>query len=661
MAGEDSSYGGRTAKALDTMSSLNAIAGPLKGAVFQLSIGEVTVGRLASNQLCVGDASVSRHHCVIRPCKDGYKLCDLGSNNGTFVNGNRVVEWLLTDGDKIRIGDTVFCFTLREEVPAECELNVPDNGVVASTAVEGRISDSAETAIQRLLGAGDDRDEVAIYARTLLRIGASLNCGQDPEVLQLRLLTDILDAVPAEKAAIVLLSQGSRTDVTIIGWDGPRGEAAAVPVSRTLVAKAIRDGSASFSDDVSGQQELSEVTSLTARRVLSVVVTPIVCDQRTIGAIYMDSADPEKRLNRKHLELAAAIAEFAGPALERASRLKALKEENLRLQRTLKLDCSLIGGSSAMRHVSERIIRMAGTDATVMIRGETGTGKELVARAIHQSSARVGRPFEAINCSLLRDTLLESELFGHERGSFTGAIAQKKGKLEMADGGTLFLDELGELGLPQQAMLLRVLQTREFQRLGGNRTMRVDLRVIAATNKNLEEEIRNKTFREDLYYRLNVVSVTMPPLRERLEDIPLLAEHFLQLYSRKNKRAVKGVSEEAASLLMQYAWPGNVRELENAIEYAVVFGSADEILPEDLPEAVIGSVVNSDRGYHHAVREAKRKIVRSAVEQALGNYGEAARLLGIHVNNLHRLIRELALKPVLSAGRASTGNTISNR
>jgi len=309
-----------------------------------------------------------------------------------------------------------------------------------------------------------------------------------------------------------------------------------------------------------------------------------------------------------------------------------------------------------MRHVSERIMRMASTDATVMIRGETGTGKELAARAIHQNSDRVGRPFEAINCSLLRDTLLESELFGHERGSFTGAIAQKRGKLEMADGGTLFLDELGELGLPQQAMLLRVLQTREFQRLGGNRTMRVDLRVIAATNKNLEEEIRNKTFREDLYYRLNVVSVTMPSLRERLEDIPLLAEHFLQLYSRKNKRAVKGMSAEATALLMQYAWPGNVRELENAIEYAVVFGSTDEILPEDLPEAVIGSAVSSDRGYHHAVREAKRKIVRSAVEQALGNYGEAARLLGIHVNNLHRLIRELALKPVLSAGRASAGH-----
>jgi Nif-specific regulatory protein len=327
----------------------------------------------------------------------------------------------------------------------------------------------------------------------------------------------------------------------------------------------------------------------------------------------------------------------------------------------LQLNDNPIGCSSAIRQVTERIARIATTDATILIQGETGTGKELAARAIHQNSARAGRPFEAINCSLLRDALLESELFGHEKGSFTGAIAQKRGKLELADGGTVFLDELAELGEPQQAMLLRVLQTREFQRLGGNRTIRVDIRIIAATNRDLEESIRSKTFREDLYYRLNVVSVTMPPLRARLEDIPLLADHFVQLSSRKNKRLVRGVSREAVAVLMQYDWPGNVRELENAIEYAVVFGSTDEILPEDLPEAVTGSSLISDRGYQHAVREAKRKIVRSAVEQASGNYGEAARVLGIHVNNLHRLIRELELKPMLNAQRSSPGNASSDR
>jgi len=202
-------------------------------------------------------------------------------------------------------------------------------------------------------------------------------------------------------------------------------------------------------------------------------------------------------------------------------------------------------------------------------------------------------------------------------------------------------------------MLLRVLQTREFQRLGGIRPMRVDIRIVAATNKNLEEAVRNRTFREDLYYRLNVVSVRMPPLRERIEDIPLLAEHFVQLCSRKNKRSVQGVSASAAAILMRYDWPGNVRELENAIEYAVVFGSTDEILPEDLPEVLSGSrEAGAAPGYRDAVREAKRNIVRSALEQASGSYVEAARSLGIHVNNLHRLIRELGLKPALTGSRA---------
>lgn len=610
------------------MPALHAIAGPLKGAIFRITIDDITIGRLGSNQLCVGDPSVSRQHCVIEVRGDSFQIRDLSSNNGTFVNGNQIEQSALADGDRIRIGDTVFRWVMKEETNEQ--LTLPDNGVVAITALEHRAS-----------------TPTAMDARVLLRIGAALNTCREPEALQIELLKQILEVTPAEQAAIVLLPQSGGSAPSIVGWDRRRREAGSIPVSRTLVAKAIRERLATFSDDVTSNEELNEVSSLTRRSVASVIAVPLSAEERTIGAIYLDSANPEDRLHREHLEIAAAIGEFAGPSLEHAVRLSALKEENRRLHSALQLDHNMIGCSAAMRIVTERIARIAGTDATALIRGETGTGKELAARAIHQNSARAGRPFEAINCSLLRDALLESELFGHERGSFTGAVAQKKGKLELAGGGTVFLDELAELGETQQAMLLRVLQTREFQRLGGTRSIPVDLRIIAATNKNLEESIQNKTFREDLYYRLNVVSVTMPALRERREDIPLLADHFVRLYSRKNKRLVTGVSREAAALLVQYDWPGNVRELENAIEYAVVFGSADEILPDDLPEIVIGSAISSDRGYHHAVREAKRKIVCSAVAKASGNYGEAARLLGIHVNNLHRLIRELELKPRL--------------
>jgi Nif-specific regulatory protein len=637
------------------MASLHAIAGPLQGAIFRLLQEEVNIGRLPFNQLCVGDPSVSRQHCLIVRQHDGFRIRDLGSNNGTFVNGNRIDECILADGDKIRIGDTIFRFALKETAQ-EDQLYMPDNGVVANTAVEQQVSESATTAMKRMFETGGRDGADAARAMTLLKIGAGLNAYQEPEALQIDLLKQILEVVPAEQAAIVLLAQGANGEPSVVGWDRRRRQAAAAPVSRTLVSRAIKGSLATFSDDVTSHEELSEVTSLTRRRVVSVIVVPLLSEHRTIGAIYLDSADPLDRLNREHLEIATAIGEFVGASLQHVARLSALKQENRRLQAALQLNDNPIGCSSAMRQVTERIARIATTDATILIRGETGTGKELAARAIHQNSARASRPFEAINCSLLRDTLLESELFGHEKGSFTGAIVQKRGKLELADGGTVFLDELGELGEPQQAMLLRVLQTREFQRLGGNRTIRVDIRIIAATNRNLEESIRNKMFREDLYYRLNVISVTMPPLRARLEDIPLLADHFVQLCSRKNKRLMRGLSREAVAVLMQYDWPGNVRELENAIEHAAVFGSTDEILPEDLPEAVTGSTLISERGYHHAVREAKQKIVRSAVEQALGNYGEAARLLGIHVNNLHRLIRELELKPKLNTERSSAGN-----
>ncbi len=628
------------------MAALRAVAGPLKGAVFQLIAERITIGRQASSQLCVGDPSVSRQHCIIQPSEDGFRIRDLGSNNGTFVNGTRVEESNLADGDRIHIGDTLFYFTEKAAAPDQ-SLELLDNGVVANSRVERQVSDSVDTAISRLFESAERGGDFATRAKAFLKIGAELNTWREPEVLQIELLKLILEVVPADQAAIILLGPKPYDVPAITGWDRRSQAPAAVPVSRTLVTKTIRDNAAIFSDDVKAEQQLGEVSSLTGRDVVSVIVVPLNAEERTIGAIYLDSTAAEKPLNHDHLEFVAVVAEFSGTALERVQRLKVLKEENQRLQSALQLEHSLIGCSPGMRQISERIARIARTDATVMIRGETGTGKELAARAIHQNSARAARSFEAVNCSLMRDTLLESDLFGHEKGSFTGAVAQKRGRLELADGGTLFMDELAELGEGPQAMLLRVLQTREFQRLGGSRTIRVDIRIIAATNEDLEEAVRNKNFRQDLYYRLNVVSLTMPPLQERREDIPLLADHFVQIYSRKNKREVKGVSKEALTLLAQYDWPGNVRELENAIEHAVVFGLTDLILPEDLPDSLLGHKTlqsGMTLGYHDAVREAKRNIVRSAMQKASGNYGEAAKLLGIHVNNLHRLIRELDLR-----------------
>jgi transcriptional regulator with PAS, ATPase and Fis domain len=306
-----------------------------------------------------------------------------------------------------------------------------------------------------------------------------------------------------------------------------------------------------------------------------------------------------------------------------------------------------VGESRQMQQVGEFISRVSQSDATVLIRGESGTGKEVVARAIHQSSPRAGRPFVAINCAAIPEALLESELFGHEKGAFTGAAVTKKGKLEAAEDGTVFFDEIGELAPLLQAKLLRVLQQREFERLGGTRSIAFTARVLAATNKNLEQAIKSGEFRRDLYYRLNVVAVTVPALREHRDDISLLALYFAGKYAAKSKRPFKGISRDARALLMNYSWPGNVRELENAIEHAIVLGLTEEILPEDLPAAILEEESPGLTGprYHAVLNQAKRGMVQDALREGGGSYPEAARLLGIHPKYLHRLARNLKLKP----------------
>ena len=309
-----------------------------------------------------------------------------------------------------------------------------------------------------------------------------------------------------------------------------------------------------------------------------------------------------------------------------------------------------------MRSLFRRIGRVAPSDSTVLIIGESGTGKELVARAIRSNSQRADRPFVAINCAAIPESLLESELFGHEKGAFTGAIAQKKGKLEAADGGTVLLDEIGELPPALQAKLLRVLQEREFERVGGTRSIAVDFRLLAATNCDLEQSIAAGAFRRDLYYRLNVVSLAVPPLRERPDDIPLLANHFARRHAAKAKRRLTGVSAEALACLMAYDWPGNVRELDNAIERAVVLGSSDMIVPDDLPETLIEAGPTTSSGmtagggraqFHDAIKQTKKELIVNAFDSAGGSYSGAARLLGLHPNYLHRLIRNLNLKALL--------------
>jgi two-component system, NtrC family, response regulator HydG len=310
----------------------------------------------------------------------------------------------------------------------------------------------------------------------------------------------------------------------------------------------------------------------------------------------------------------------------------------------------IIGGSPAMLRTLDLVNQVAPSAATVLIQGESGTGKELIANAVHHGSPRRDRAFIKVNCAALPETLLESELFGYEKGAFTGAIARKEGRFELADGGTLFMDEIGDLSPATQAKLLRVLQEGEFERVGGTRTLKADVRLVAATNADLATLVREKRFREDLFYRLNVITIQIPPLRERREDIPLLAQHFLRRYSTKNGKAITGFTDDAMDLLQTYNWPGNVRELENVIERAVVLTRASMISPADFPETVVGS----DQAARHLVisigtrlEEVEDRLIDETLRYTKGDKTLAAKLLGIATRTIYRRLKGESEPPAI--------------
>jgi Nif-specific regulatory protein len=617
---------------------LAAIAGPLKGKTFTLVEDETSIGRESANLICLSDPSVSRRHCTITRLDELFKINDLESLNGTFVNDVPVKERFLEHGDRVRIGDYTFSFLRRDG-------DIPSN---SSTVLldESKIVTGANTLQLRIT------DAFHLMARdlsALMKISTTINSVRGLEALQRQLLELIFEVVPADCGAILLVEDGQLEEFSsIFGLDRKSGPDRTVRVSRTITRRVLGEGISILSNEVQDSEAFNEAESLISSRIQAVLCVPLMLFDKPLGVIYLYASDPMTRFDKDQMQLVTAIAGIAAVALENARHVEWLESENQRLQEDIQLEHNMIGESQRMRDVYQFIARVAPTVSTVLIWGESGTGKELAARAIHLNSPRRNKPFIAVNCAALTETLLESELFGHEKGAFTGAVAQKKGKLEVADGGTLFLDEVGEMPQLLQVKLLRVLQEREFERVGGTRTLKVDIRLIAATNKDLEEAIRQGSFRQDLYYRLNVVALSMPPLRERREDISLLASYFVQKYSDKCNRRVTGISGEARARLTSYDWPGNVRELENAIERAVVLGTTEVILPEDLPEAALETDVPVTGGvakYHEAVAEAKKQLILKAVEQAGGNYTEAAKLLGVHPNYLHRLIRNMNLRP----------------
>ncbi len=607
---------------------LVVVSGPEQGASYTIADDPFTIGQDERNHFVIADHSVSRDHCVIVRQGDGFLVRDLGS--GTLVNDVSVREQRLTHRDYLTIGRTVLQFLTWEDVvfadapaPAAVSLAADQNHFLASRG-----------------GAAGD-------LQALLRVSAMLHSfhalyeGRGSPVQRLfeqHLLALILDMIPANRGAIMLyedsLEQPSSVAVKDHEGDLPRP----ATINRNLVKRVLTDNCGMLVEDTSRDVEG------TAGSPQSLLLVPLTIRRQACGLIYLEGAG----FREEHLELLVTIAQIASVAMENAFQLEWLEDENERLEGELYPDHHMIGNSEPLRELQRSIVRTAQTSSTVLILGETDTGKDLVARAIHHSGPRARKPFVAVNCAALSETLLESELFGHEKGAFTGAFCQKKGRLEVAEGGTVFLDEAGEIPLQVQVKLLRVLQERQMERVGGTQPIKLDIRLIAATNRNLEDEVRSGRFRQDLYYRLNVVTLMTPALRQRPGDIFSLAVHFAAKFGRQCGRRITGITPEAQAYLSHYDWPGNIRELENAIERAVVLGAGDMIQLEDLPESI--REIARPRGLgpsiplQDAIDDTKRKAITLAFEQARGDHTMAARALGVHPNYLYRLMRNLGMR-----------------
>ena len=642
-------HSGEVAVSPTSGARLEVVSGPLKGKLFPLTSDEVSIGRDPSNEISLLDSLVSRRHCLIRKEANGFRLVDLESRNNTFVSGVPVMDRVLAHGDQIRVGNSILVFqgAGSDTAPVNASLQFDATPMPGAATVILRKEDARYLQPSR-------PDGLPATARTvrdlnvLLEFSRTLNSVRGLAALQEKVLEAVLAIVPADQAAVLLSEDGVGGFSSIVGRHRRLGPNQPIHASQTILSRVLEENLAVLSNDVQSDAAYREADSLLERKVHSVLAVPLEVQGKMLGVMYLDASSPGARFDSDLLEFVATLGNITALAIENARHLERLGGENRRLYEELNIHHSMIGESKAMHEVYDFVSRVAGRDSTVLISGESGTGKELVARAVHANSSRTNKPFVAINCAAITETLLESELFGHERGAFTGAVSQKKGKLEVAEGGTVFLDEIGELAVPMQAKLLRVLQEREFERVGGTRSIKLDVRLIAATNRDLKEASRTGTFRPDLYYRLNVVSLHMPALRERREDIPLLAAFFAAQYGEKVKRRVAGISPEARACLQRYDWPGNVRELENAIERAVVLGSTELILIDDLPDSILEETAASGEpvsALHDGIRDAKKVLIERAIEQANGNYTDAAKILGVHPNHLFRLIRTLNLKP----------------
>jgi Nif-specific regulatory protein len=462
-------------------------------------------------------------------------------------------------------------------------------------------------------------------------------------------LDGLLEAIHADVGAILSVKESRKLEVLDHRQREPSAKAYR-PVSEYVSNEVLDSQEAILAVDIAGDRHLSNRESLADIGATSLICAPVMFQDKVLALIHLYATKAEKGLDAENLEFAMAVAKHLGAAIHQMNRQMSLTAENRSLRDQLRVESELVGTSPPIKAIESQIARVAATNATVLIRGESGAGKELVARAIHYSSPRKDGPFVCLNCAALTETLLESELFGHEKGAFTGATDKKIGKFEAANHGTIFLDEIGEMNTSTQAKLLRVLEGHPFERVGGGTQIRVDVRVVSATNQPLEKALQAGAFRRDLFFRLQVVEIRVPSLRERRSDIPHLAEHFLKRFVRETGRKIRGFTPTAMKKMEEYDWPGNVRELRNVVERAVALGLGPTI---DAPDIWLSSLEAS--GPQPAVQqlatyepmsleEVEKRYILETLRHTDWNKSQAASILNIERSTLDRKIKAYELK-----------------
>ncbi len=595
-------------------------SGPQAGTQFPLSAARPThIGRGESCDVLLADPISSRFHAVIYFEDGNWQLRDTGSRNGTLVNGQKTDHAMLLPNSTITIGGTELVLTEPDD-EAIGDANMPT--IMLDRDVRG--SDFLE----------------ALSPRDKLRDNAFVGQLIDLYTLSMQLMrTDAADEVI--DLVIRLLRNRTSADIVAVSFetgDGrlttqrcePPSASDSIRLDRRLAKKVIRDGEAVWVNESQNQTGIAPAWS-------DAILVPLADEDHLIGLLHLYRT--RSRFAADHFELAVSASRLLSLAFNRATKTELLKASSRRAADRNCESGTIIGNSAPIRRLKEKISRVGRASGSVLIRGESGVGKELVAQAVHQASLRSERPMITVNCAAIPRDLVESQLFGHKKGSFTGADSDHTGWFQQAHAGTLFLDEVGELTLEAQAKLLRILEGHPFLPVGGTQQVLVDVRVIAATNRDLAEFVKERKFREDLYYRLSVFELPVPPLRDREEDIDLLVQHFFEHFRVEHHRLHLSLSKAARERLLRYPWPGNVRQLRNVIDSAVVMADEPEILPADL-------------GLHDAepmepdtlrIDEWERRLITRALKQTGGSIPEASELLGISRATAYRKLAEYGI------------------